>query len=97
MALRMLSERVMRRGATGAQTDKQTDPLSLPKENSTSTQVLPTPDSLPSTKRVEQSLDTCHLGGRGSQVSQLPIISFTKMHFIMGFDMNIVSVVDDPP
>lgn len=67
MALRTASDNDTRRGTDGAHTSRHTEPLSVPRTNSTTAQVLPNPDSLPSTKRVEQSLDTCGQDGDRKQ------------------------------
>lgn len=58
MALRTGSESDSRRGTAGVHTDRQCVPLSAPRRYSTPTHLPPTPDSLPSTKRAEQSLET---------------------------------------
>lgn len=59
MAFRTGSDRDTRSGTVGAQTCRQATPWRVPSVNSTLAQLLPSADSLPSTKRVEQSADTC--------------------------------------
>lgn len=58
MGLRTGSERDTCRGTEGAQTSRHTELRSVPSANSTFAQVLPSPDSLPSTKMAEQLLVT---------------------------------------
>lgn len=58
MGLRTGSERDTCRGTEGAQTSTHTELRSVPSANSTFAQVLPSPDSLPSTKMAEQLLLT---------------------------------------
>lgn len=59
MAFKTGSDKDTRRGTEGAHTSRHTEPRSVPSRNSTIAQVLPNADSLPSTKKLEQSLDTC--------------------------------------
>lgn len=59
MAFRTGSVTKTRSGTEGAHTSTHIEPLRVPSRNSTAAQVLPSPDSLPSTKKAEQSLDTC--------------------------------------
>lgn len=96
MALRTGSDKDTRRGTEGAHTSTHTEPRSTPSRNSTSAQVLPSPDSLPSTNRVEQSLDTCGMKDTfRRQVGKTPIKLAVEGHYLLGlffhFQMLIVS------
>lgn len=65
MALRTGSERDTCRGTEGAHTSRHTEARRVPRTNSTFAQVLPSPDSLPSTKMAEQLLATWGQRGDG--------------------------------
>ncbi|TNN77896.1 hypothetical protein EYF80_011953 [Liparis tanakae] len=80
MALRTGSAKDTRRGSEGAHTSTHTEPRRAPSRNSTTAQVLPTPDSLPSTKRVEQSLDTC---GYEEHIQKTPIKRVTAQKSVV--------------
>ena len=80
MAFRTGSDKDTRSGTEGAQTSRQTEPWSVPSTNSTIAQVLPSPDSLPSTKMVEQSLDTCGWDGDRGQVDDTQMTPIIKGH-----------------
>lgn len=101
MALRTGSDRDTRMGTEGAHTSRHTEPCNVPSKNSTVAQVLPNPDSLPSTKRVEQSLDTCgwNWDRYGQMEEKLRRFYCLISMFYISFnkDINMIETVSQTP